>query len=204
MKETVHIKELLRTLTEDVKKELKAKPFFLVTEHDLSGFLYSKIFQMKAFQETFQDIAGKPNFRLHMEYPRYWEEKGKPKRKGRYDLAILRKDKPLKIFNNDLFITKQVWLGFETKLLWDSTGRRVVINMENDLPAFTNEDNKIPADNGVIFHVNAGRKPNKENDLMEIKRKMEGLQKTKLVPNPLYLVYIESYRENNKPEVVFV
>jgi hypothetical protein len=119
------VKEILSNLAKDVKEELRKNPFFLVTEHDLEGFIYSRLFMNKEIHEPFYDQQQRPNFKLHAEYPRYRKlypehQKYSGKSKGigsnrmRYDIAILRQtlqdDDPL--FRSKYFSERKVEIGF--------------------------------------------------------------------------------------------
>jgi len=81
--------ELLKSLSDDLKRELMKKPFFIVTEADLQGYLYSKLIENERLKEPFMDSEGKPNFRIHLEFPRYRRENGTLKKVGRYDVVVL-------------------------------------------------------------------------------------------------------------------
>lgn len=202
-------KRLLESLVNSLTTELSRKPFFLVTEHDISGYLYSKLFQMKELQATFSDLGeeGNRNFKIHLEYPRYRRKEGMLRNKGRYDVVILNEHVPIeKEFENDECDKKPVWLGFEIKLYWDEKAGKVKNGLENELRAFWKRDEeceRFPADCGVILHVNVAKTcGSSDEEFSSIREEMKRCQKDKNIASSLSLIYIESYRKENKPKVV--
>jgi len=166
--------ELLRSLSADLKRELMERPFFIVTEADLQGYLYSKLIENDRLKESFMDSNGKLNFRIHLEFPRYRRENGMLKKVGRYDIAILKKTQSGEFFN-DTFDEKEVWLGFEVKAHWNSSEKEIETSLDDDVPAFESKEGKIPSELGVFFYINiAKRKP---CDLELIEQKMRELRK---------------------------
>ena len=191
--------ELLKSLSDDLKRELMKKPFFIVTEADLQGYLYSKLIENERLKEPFMDSKGKPNFRVHLEFPRYRRENDMLKKVGRYDVAVLKKTQSGEFFN-DTFDEKEVWLGFEVKAHWNSSEKEIETSLNNDVPAFESIEGKIPSELGVFFYVNiAKRKP---CNLERIEQKIRELRKK--TETHLFLVYIEAYYENLEPRVLFL
>lgn len=199
------IKGILEYLINALEKDLEKSPFFLVTEHDLAAYLYSKLILRKDLQEPFchyKNGKKQPNFRVHMEYPRYQIEDDKVKRKGRYDLVILRKENNTfgKPFEDDKFSMKPVWLGFETKLHWNVGEKAVGDGFLSEKMAFAKKDYRFerrPADYGVIFHLNGAKK--KQCDLGLIVDKIKRFQEeSEIKESKTFAVYMESYDEEGK------
>ncbi len=184
------VKELLKSLSMDLIEELKKKPFFIVTEADLQGYLYSKLFK-KFEDQGVKDTRGTPNFRIHSEYPRYYTKKGKPYKSGKYDLVILRdKFDP----DSEYFDGKPVWLGFELKVNWDEAEKHVISDLEDDLPAFTTEERKIPSDLGVIFQLNVAKREPCNFEI--IKHRMKEFHENH---SKIFFIYVESYYDEREP-----
>jgi hypothetical protein len=204
------VKCILSHLIAKVEEILVEKPFFFVNEHDVAAFLYSKLTIMPEFQlPRFLERDGKRQayYRVHMEYPRHLIKDERLRYIGKYDVAILRKDNTIEEpfrAREDEFTKKPVWVGFEVKLHWDVGIRRVKSGFESEKNAFAKEVNHIerrPADYGVVFHLNIGKKiMSKKNvifDYIKKFQKLKGLQDSRI-----FVVYIESFREKEEPKII--
>lgn len=200
-----HVKELLKSLSTDLKRALFESPFFIVNEADLRSFLYCKLCSRSEFQTPFLDSSGDPNFRVHTEYQRYYATGAVC---GKYDIAILRKERPTyRLFETEDPSIKQTWLGFELKSHWNSNLTGVLGAFENDRPAFENLDDerraKIPSDYGVLLHINVAKvRPTPKDDLRKIRSKMKECNYHPKVPIDLFGIHIESYCGNQEPREV--
>lgn len=207
--EKEQINVLLKFLVNNLKEDLVKNPYFIVTEADFQGYLYSKLLLKEELQPLlFDETAEKrANFRIHLEYPRYIikKETDKLAKGGRYDIAILPEHDSLhRRFEKDIPDQKLVWIGFELKTRWNVGAGQIRTDLENDIPAFWLIDEKgnkkIPSKYGIMFHLNVARKKKKSDETFQ-KISKEMREYRKKFPN-LFCVYVESYRENNKPEVL--
>jgi hypothetical protein len=204
-----YAKKITQSIIKDLKQELTEKPFFIVTEADLQGYLYFKLLSKNDLSQPFF-YRDKENFRIHLEFPRYYyEETDKIRKKGRYDIAILRKEKcdELVAEEEDLLDRRRVEVGFELKLDWDSRRGKIIQNFRADISAFENKDKdgktKIVADSAVIINVNVGvcdERRSSQLDLSSIQTDItkEISSRKQVVTVPLFYVYLESYRKQGE------
>lgn len=198
------IKKLLLDLIKEVKKMLQEKPFFFLNEHDLSAYLYSQLLEIPELKLPFKmerDGIEHSCYRVHVEYPRYSIENEKLRSVGKYDVAILRQENTLEDpFPKDEFTKKSVWVGFEVKLHWDAGLRKVNTSVKSEMNAFAKMVNcvtRIPADYGVVFHLNIDRK--KESAFKVIEGNFKDFQNQEAVKDSqVFIVYMESYNEKTK------
>lgn len=203
-----YVMKLMRPIIDDLKQDLTDKPFFIVTEADLQGYIYSKLLSKDVFKMPFLDQKERENFMIHLEFPRYYDNKGKIRKKGRYDVAILRKDRFDEVFTGgeDLLDKRRVEVGFELKLNWDSRARTIIPrDFDLDIPAFENKDKsgnrKIVADLGVMINVNVatdGNRRSSATDLSDLRAKVETLRGKSEATVPLLFIYLESYRKKGE------
>lgn len=80
------------------------------------------------------------------------------RKRGRYDLVILNEEETITLVDNDSFDARQVSIGFELKVDWNARTNTVIRQINNDVPAFTDEDGKMPSDSGVLFNINVAKR----------------------------------------------
>ena len=91
-------------------------------------------------------------------------------------------------------------IGYELKLLWNSSFNSCKQHIENDLGAFSDLDGKKPAKKGYIICVNVYRNIKKtkefvENELKELSHKLNHISN-------VTIIYIESYKTKGHKALV--
>lgn len=195
MDDSLKIKNIIKCFLENVEEKIVQCPFYFINEHDLQGFLYSKLIENSNYNDYCINSNNLRNFRIHMEYPR--RDKLTKKKIGRWDIAILKKNK----YDSDDFDEAPVLLGVEIKLNWDENTDEVLSDIDDDMPAIESSKNENDyADWTLAFHINVANKKGKKN--LDIKKIESELTKLKRDNPKTWFTYIQSYRDGEKLEYI--
>jgi hypothetical protein len=198
------IEKILNSLIRQLKNDLKKHPFFLINEHDLQAYLYTKLANEKQCNRYVKDGDGAENYLIHCEYTKGKYKKGEWTLGRRtWDIAILNENHipRSKNFYFDLG-KKPVWIGMELKLNVNAT-KKVVMNdiyLDEDVSIESKGRDKF-ADWTVLFHINIAKKKYNKQDLEDIKDRFHELKKKN---NKAFYIYLETYRENIESNDVLV
>ena len=181
-----------------LKKDIKRHSHFLINEHDLQAYVYSKLVQDPAFSKYKKDGDGDENYLIHCEYPRGYYENNNFRKIGRWDLAVLDSSKiqMKKLYWDE----KPVLVGFELKLNIDEKAKKVIIDIDNDQPAVESIDGVNQyAEWAVLFHINIGKKK-RDGTFEKVEKCIKELQKEN---KRTFYVYLEFYYKRSKPKDLF-
>lgn len=192
------INSFLSSLIDHLKKDIRQHPHFLINEHDLQAYIYSKLIQVPNFNKYKKDGDDDENYLIHCEYPRGYYENNNFRKIGRWDIAILDSSK---IQMKEMFWDeKPVLVGFELKVNIDETGKKVLIGIDNDQPAVeSTEGVNQYAEWAVLFHINIGKKK-RDGTFNTVKDCIRELQRDN---KRTFYVYLEFYYKRLKPKELF-
>lgn len=201
MKKSKLIKHLKQIATQ-LKTALSKDPYFIITEADLQGWIYTKIIEIPEFNDHFTDYEGDDIYKIHLEYPRIRVANDEIVKVGVFDISILKQPSKTSPIYEAPIHRLPSYLAFELKAKWEESDKKVMRRIGDDLPAFQKNRNHISSDFGVIFHVNVARKT--KGDLVKIQKSLD--RHKKKYPH-VFFVYIESYpeydKEKNIPEILY-
>jgi hypothetical protein len=203
-KENILIKKILNSLIRQLKNDLKKHPFFLINEHDLQAYLYTKLANEKQCSRYVDDGDEYENYLIHCEYAKgkYKKGEGTPGRRT-WDIAVLNENLIPRDKNIYFDLGKKpVWIGMELKLNIDATKKelRETIYKDEDVSIESKGRGKF-ADWAVLFHINIAKKEYNKQDFKDIEDHFHKLKKKN---KRAFYVYLETYREHIESNDVLV